>query len=118
MKNKKGLYATYCKTTGSFIKSSIKTRSQAYMSSKQSSLFIHELLTEDEYYMYNFPKEDISKHALTLDNDSFIMFSSESHKCDLCGDYFGIDDMHFIPDEEDLRDRPGLCSQCNNCTQE
>lgn len=115
MKNLEGLYATYNKLDGSFIKASIKRRTQAHMSNKQSSSLMHELLTEDKNLMYDFPENKIPKKALTWSDDDFKSVSDDYCRCDLCNEYFEKKDMDFIPTEKQLEEHPGLCSQCIEC---
>jgi hypothetical protein len=117
MKNKLGLYATYCKATGAFLRTIIKRRTQIYMSNKQSSTVIHELLTEDEYKTYNYPEDKIPKQSSTWSSDDFKSMSDNYHLCDLCNEYYEIEDMDYIPTAEELHESPGLCAQCVNCAE-
>jgi len=113
MKHKDGLYAKYCKVTGSFIKTEIKKSNQIYASNMHSKIIFWDLLTEDINLMYDYPKDSIPSISPNFDEIHCFEASPSHYKCDLCGEYFEKKDMCHIHDPNNKDD--SFVSQCKYC---
>ena len=105
---KEGLYACY-DISGIYTgRTKYMQASSAYNANKDGS-YIWELVSDNPEIIYKNPESIQIPKEIEIDSGECF--------CDLCCEYKSKEEMDFIPSEEDLKESPGLCSQCKQCVE-